>query len=169
MAIRLPLITIITGVAFDCCCHTSLEEAPLSSFVCVCVCVCVRKLQVLKGGHEAPTKPKGRPKKNSIPTTEEIEAEERRVRLEQGERMRRAAGDAALACGGGEGDGDGGRGGDEAQQEPQDLSMVVVGSGPSTGPAAAEEKDVHSLALGMQVVEHHESPLPMQPGSPLAS
>lgn len=36
-------------------------------------------LQVLKGGHEAPTKPKGRPKKNSIPTTEEIEAEERRL------------------------------------------------------------------------------------------
>lgn len=36
-------------------------------------------LQVLKGGHQAPTKPKGRPKKNSIPTTEEIEAEERRV------------------------------------------------------------------------------------------
>ncbi|CAL8345945.1 unnamed protein product [Arctogadus glacialis] len=47
------------------------------------------KKMVLKGGHEAPTKPKGRPKKNSIPTTEEIEAEERRVRLEQGERMRR--------------------------------------------------------------------------------
>ena len=32
---------------------------------------------MLKGGHEAPTKPKGRPKKNSIPTTEEIEAQER--------------------------------------------------------------------------------------------
>lgn len=31
---------------------------------------------MLKGGHEAPTKPKGRPKKNSIPTTEEIEAQE---------------------------------------------------------------------------------------------
>ncbi|XP_076849346.1 homeobox protein BarH-like 2 [Brachyhypopomus gauderio] len=37
------------------------------------------KKLVLKGGHEAPTKPKGRPKKNSIPTTEEIEAEERRL------------------------------------------------------------------------------------------
>uniref|UniRef100_A0A4W4EM08 Homeobox domain-containing protein n=1 Tax=Electrophorus electricus TaxID=8005 RepID=A0A4W4EM08_ELEEL len=37
------------------------------------------KKMVLKGGHEAPTKPKGRPKKNSIPTTEEIEAEERRL------------------------------------------------------------------------------------------
>lgn len=32
---------------------------------------------VLKGGQEAPTKPKGRPKKNSIPTSEEIEAEEK--------------------------------------------------------------------------------------------
>ncbi|OWK00908.1 hypothetical protein Celaphus_00016560 [Cervus elaphus hippelaphus] len=36
----------------------------------------VRK-RVLKGGQEAPTKPKGRPKKNSIPTSEEIEAEEK--------------------------------------------------------------------------------------------
>lgn len=34
-------------------------------------------MQVLKGGQEAPTKPKGRPKKNSIPTSEEIEAEEK--------------------------------------------------------------------------------------------
>ncbi|KAL7981527.1 hypothetical protein Chor_005615, partial [Crotalus horridus] len=33
--------------------------------------------RVLKGGQEAPTKPKGRPKKNSIPTSEEIEAEEK--------------------------------------------------------------------------------------------
>ncbi|KAG8434703.1 hypothetical protein GDO86_012890 [Hymenochirus boettgeri] len=32
---------------------------------------------VLKGGQEAPTKPKGRPKKNSIPSSEEIEAEEK--------------------------------------------------------------------------------------------
>lgn len=46
---------------------------------------------VLKGGHEAPTKPKGRPKKNSIPTTEEIEAEERRLQLAEEERRRRAA------------------------------------------------------------------------------
>ncbi|XP_062860981.1 homeobox protein BarH-like 2 [Trichomycterus rosablanca] len=37
------------------------------------------KKLVLKGGQEAPTKPKGRPKKNSIPSTEEIEAEERRL------------------------------------------------------------------------------------------
>ncbi|XP_039619982.1 homeobox protein BarH-like 2 [Polypterus senegalus] len=39
------------------------------------------KKMVLKGGQEAPTKPKGRPKKNSIPTTEEIEAEERLAQL----------------------------------------------------------------------------------------
>uniref|UniRef100_A0A4W3HJM2 BARX homeobox 2 n=1 Tax=Callorhinchus milii TaxID=7868 RepID=A0A4W3HJM2_CALMI len=39
------------------------------------------KKMVLKGGQEAPTKPKGRPKKNSIPSTEEIEAEEKEARL----------------------------------------------------------------------------------------
>ena len=38
---------------------------------------CFSPTQVLKGGQEAPTKPKGRPKKNSIPTSEEIEAEEK--------------------------------------------------------------------------------------------
>ncbi|CAL1570939.1 unnamed protein product [Knipowitschia caucasica] len=52
------------------------------------------KKMVLKGGHEAPTKPKGRPKKNSIPTTEEIEAEERRLQLEE-ERRRRMEGGTA--------------------------------------------------------------------------
>lgn len=36
----------------------------------------ISSMQVLRGGQEAPTKPKGRPKKNSIPTTEEVEAEE---------------------------------------------------------------------------------------------
>ncbi|CAH2320448.1 homeobox -like 2 [Pelobates cultripes] len=36
---------------------------------------------VLKGGQEAPTKPKGRPKKNSIPSSEEIEAEEKMHQL----------------------------------------------------------------------------------------
>ncbi|KAJ7305039.1 hypothetical protein JRQ81_010826, partial [Phrynocephalus forsythii] len=41
------------------------------------------QLQVLKGGQEAPTKPKGRPKKNSIPTSEEIEAEEKMNRQAQ--------------------------------------------------------------------------------------
>ncbi|XP_077468403.1 homeobox protein BarH-like 2 [Stigmatopora argus] len=46
------------------------------------------KKMVLKGGQEAPTKPKGRPKKNSIPTTEEIEAEERRLKQEEEEQLR---------------------------------------------------------------------------------
>lgn len=56
---------------------------------------------MLKGGHEAPTKPKGRPKKNSIPTTEEIEAEERRLKVEEEERVKREAERAAdRACGG---------------------------------------------------------------------
>ncbi|XP_030077557.1 homeobox protein BarH-like 2 [Microcaecilia unicolor] len=41
------------------------------------------KKMVLKGGQEAPTKPKGRPKKNSIPTSEEIEAEEKLKSLGQ--------------------------------------------------------------------------------------
>ncbi|XP_004614213.2 homeobox protein BarH-like 2 [Sorex araneus] len=41
------------------------------------------KKMVLKGGQEAPTKPKGRPKKNSIPTSEEIEAEEKMNRQTQ--------------------------------------------------------------------------------------
>lgn len=54
------------------------------------------KKLVLKGGHEAPTKPKGRPKKNSIPTTEEIEAEERRMQIEQEERVRRAVSVAVM-------------------------------------------------------------------------
>lgn len=57
--------------------------------------------QVLKGGHEAPTKPKGRPKKNSIPTTEEIEAEERRLKAEQEERLQREAEPAADRASGG--------------------------------------------------------------------
>ncbi|KAG7282828.1 hypothetical protein CRUP_012217 [Coryphaenoides rupestris] len=126
------------------------------------------KKMVLKGGHEAPTKPKGRPKKNSIPTTEEIEAEERRMRLEQEERMRRVAEEAALACGGGGGGGGAAGAGGETQLEPQDLSMVVVvGLGSSTAAevAAAVETSDHSLPVG----EQHESPVPMQPGSPLAS
>ncbi|KAM9299103.1 homeobox protein BarH-like 2 [Gastrophryne carolinensis] len=42
---------------------------------------------VLKGGQEAPTKPKGRPKKNSIPTSEEIEAEEKLQRLAEEAQM----------------------------------------------------------------------------------
>ncbi|XP_061734737.1 homeobox protein BarH-like 2 [Nerophis ophidion] len=49
------------------------------------------KKMVLKGGQEAPTKPKGRPKKNSIPTTEEIEAEERRLKQAEEEQLGAAA------------------------------------------------------------------------------
>lgn len=56
---------------------------------------------MLKGGHEAPTKPKGRPKKNSIPTTEEIEAEERRLKAEEEERLQREAERAADRASGG--------------------------------------------------------------------
>ncbi|KAA0714760.1 Homeobox protein [Triplophysa tibetana] len=76
------------------------------------------KKMVLKGGHEAPTKPKGRPKKNSIPTTEEIEAEERLAA--QQERLR-AEGQ-----------------GEVFQSQPQDLSTSatptdsVCPSGPET-------------------------------------
>ena len=102
--------------------------------------------QVLKGGHEAPTKPKGRPKKNSIPTTEEIEAEERRLRLEEEEEMRRVAEDAVLP-----------HGGEEPQSEPQDLSRV---------PQIATE--THNLTGEMESSEK-ESPLPMQSESHAAS
>ncbi|NXE73556.1 BARX2 protein, partial [Cochlearius cochlearius] len=45
------------------------------------------KKMVLKGGQEAPTKPKGRPKKNSIPTSEEIEAEEKMNSQAQGQEL----------------------------------------------------------------------------------
>lgn len=73
---------------------------------------------MLKGGHEAPTKPKGRPKKNSIPTTEEIEAEERlAARLAEQEMLR--AEDQ----------------GEVFQSQPQDLSTPkdsVCPSGPET-------------------------------------
>ncbi|XP_061683797.1 homeobox protein BarH-like 2 [Syngnathoides biaculeatus] len=55
------------------------------------------KKMVLKGGQEAPTKPKGRPKKNSIPTTEEIEAEERRLKQEEEEQLRKMEGNPTPA------------------------------------------------------------------------
>ncbi|XP_029111684.1 homeobox protein BarH-like 2 [Scleropages formosus] len=73
------------------------------------------KKMVLKGGQEAPTKPKGRPKKNSIPTTEEIEAEERLARLAEEEQTRRSE----LGAGNG------------PQPDPQDLS-VAGGSEPGS-------------------------------------
>lgn len=88
---------------------------------------------MLKGGHEAPTKPKGRPKKNSIPTTEEIEAEERRLKIEEEERMRRLAEKAAVVQSGGE----------APQLEPQDLSSE------SYNPAGAVEGYERELPLLM--------------------
>lgn len=98
------------------------------------------KKMVLKGGHEAPTKPKGRPKKNSIPTTEEIEAEERRLRAEAEDRMKRAAEQVALA-----------HEGEAPQVEPQDLSS-----------------ESHSAATEMEGSER-EQPLPMQSETTAAS
>ncbi|KAL0973302.1 hypothetical protein UPYG_G00201680 [Umbra pygmaea] len=71
------------------------------------------KKMVLKGGQEAPTKPKGRPKKNSIPTTEEIEAEERLARMAEEEKMRSAAEEALTY-------------GEAPQSDPQDLSTVTT-------------------------------------------
>ncbi|XP_074536095.1 homeobox protein BarH-like 2 [Halichoeres trimaculatus] len=98
------------------------------------------KKMVLKGGHEAPTKPKGRPKKNSIPTTEEIEAEELRLRMEEEERMRRAEEQAALA-----------QGEEAAQLEPQDLSTETL------NPTAAMERSERELPVLMQSDTHTAS------------
>ncbi|XP_073349863.1 homeobox protein BarH-like 2 [Pagrus major] len=89
------------------------------------------KKMVLKGGHEAPTKPKGRPKKNSIPTTEEIEAEERRMKVEAEERMKRGAEKAALV-----------HAGEASQLEPQDLSSET-----HNGAAAAMEGSERELLM----------------------
>lgn len=80
---------------------------------------------MLKGGHEAPTKPKGRPKKNSIPTTEEIEAEERRMKAEAEERMKREAEQVVLV-----------HGGEASQLGPQDLSSETPNA--ATGMEASE-------------------------------
>ncbi|KAE8295505.1 Homeobox protein BarH-like 2 [Larimichthys crocea] len=98
------------------------------------------KKMVLKGGHEAPTKPKGRPKKNSIPTTEEIEAEERRLKMEAEERMKRAAEKAAL-----------GQEGEASQLEPEDLSSETQNA------AAAMEGSERELPLLMQSETHAAS------------
>ncbi|CAJ1065869.1 homeobox protein BarH-like 2 [Xyrichtys novacula] len=98
------------------------------------------KKMVLKGGHEAPTKPKGRPKKNSIPTTEEIEAEERRLKLEEEERMRRAEEKAGLA-----------HREEAAQLEPQDLSTDTH------NPAAATERSEREQPVLMQSDTHTAS------------
>ncbi|XP_045930502.1 homeobox protein BarH-like 2 [Micropterus dolomieu] len=98
------------------------------------------KKMVLKGGHEAPTKPKGRPKKNSIPTTEEIEAEERRVKMEAEERMGRVVEKATLA-----------HGGESSQLEPQDLSSETH------SPDAALEASERELPHLMQSETHAAS------------
>ncbi|XP_030007170.1 homeobox protein BarH-like 2 [Sphaeramia orbicularis] len=100
------------------------------------------KKMVLKGGHEAPTKPKGRPKKNSIPTTEEIEAEERRMKIEEEERMRRAVGEAALAHGG------------EASSESQDLSSVPTVAAETHNPATSMEGSERKMPLLMPSETH---------------
>ncbi|XP_026155105.1 homeobox protein BarH-like 2 [Mastacembelus armatus] len=97
------------------------------------------KKMVLKGGHEAPTKPKGRPKKNSIPTTEEIEAEERRMKMEEEDRMRSVAEEAALAHR------------EASQLEPQDLSSETHNS------AGAVEESERALPLLMQSETHGAS------------
>lgn len=103
------------------------------------------KKMVLKGGHEAPTKPKGRPKKNSIPTTEEIEAEERRMKMEEEERMRRAVGEAALAHGG------------EASSESQDLSSVPTVAAETHNPATSMEGSERKMPLLMPSETHAAS------------
>lgn len=92
---------------------------------------------VLKGGHEAPTKPKGRPKKNSIPTTEEIEAEERRLKMEEEDMMRREAAQIALA-----------HRGEASQLEPEDLSTETH------NPAVEMEGSEQELLVPMQSKTH---------------
>ncbi|KAA8593871.1 homeobox protein BarH-like 2 [Etheostoma spectabile] len=98
------------------------------------------KKMVLKGGHEAPTKPKGRPKKNSIPTTEEIEAEEQRMRVEEEDMKRRVNEEASLA-----------HGGEVSQCKPQDLSSETH------NPAAAMKKSEREPPLPMQSETHAAS------------
>ncbi|MGH0180749.1 UNVERIFIED_CONTAM: hypothetical protein FKN15_004967 [Acipenser sinensis] len=85
------------------------------------------KKLVLKGGQEAPTKPKGRPKKNSIPTTEEIEAEER-LAMQASTREEPATQPPA-----------------ESEQEgpasePQDLSMRAPSTGSHTAPEPSTQQ-----------------------------
>lgn len=101
---------------------------------------------MLKGGQEAPTKPKGRPKKNSIPTTEEIEAEEQRMKMEEEERMKRAAKEAGLA-----------HGGEASQMEPQDLSSVSTVIPETHNPAGAIEASEQELPPLMQSETHAAS------------
>lgn len=105
------------------------------------------KKMVLKGGHEAPTKPKGRPKKNSIPSTEEIEAEERMLRqAEEEERMRRGAEEVQAR-----------RGVDAPQSEPQDLSAVVAIATDTHKPPALSEGSRRDQLLPVQSETHARS------------
>ncbi|KAF7652356.1 hypothetical protein LDENG_00097870 [Lucifuga dentata] len=98
------------------------------------------KKMVLKGGHEAPTKPKGRPKKNSIPTTEEIEAEERRLQIEEEDkRMRREAMKATLA-----------HGGETSELQPQDLTSVPPVAAESHNSAVVMERCEREVTVLMQ-------------------
>nr|XP_029528151.1 homeobox protein BarH-like 2 isoform X1 [Oncorhynchus nerka] len=102
------------------------------------------KKMVLKGGQEAPTKPKGRPKKNSIPTTEEIEAEERLARLAEEERMRMAA-EEALADR------------EAPQSEPHDLSTVAGATETYNPTAVSEGREQQVQSLPMQSETHAAS------------
>ncbi|XP_051580521.1 homeobox protein BarH-like 2 [Myxocyprinus asiaticus] len=93
------------------------------------------KKMVLKGGHEAPTKPKGRPKKNSIPTTEEIEAEERlAAKLAEEERLQIKGQDEVKLQAHGE----------IFQSQPQDLSTSVMSTDPicPSGPENSAREQV---------------------------
>ncbi|KAM9853697.1 homeobox protein BarH-like 2 [Aulostomus maculatus] len=121
------------------------------------------KKMVLKGGQEAPTKPKGRPKKNSIPTTEEIEAEERRLKLEEEERQRRVAEKPMLAHEEEEEE-------DEeeeeeveeeeegaSQMEPQDLRSVPPVAPETHHPPRETEGSERELPLRMQPETHAAS------------
>ncbi|XP_076137695.1 homeobox protein BarH-like 2 isoform X2 [Alosa pseudoharengus] len=95
------------------------------------------KKMVLKGGHEAPTKPKGRPKKNSIPTTEEIEAQERLAAMmaEEEERQRHAQAQAQAQT---EAQAQSpGAQGHPYQSQPQDLSTGSGATEPHSSPPVA--------------------------------
>ncbi|XP_030621065.1 homeobox protein BarH-like 2 [Chanos chanos] len=95
------------------------------------------KKMVLKGGQEAPTKPKGRPKKNSIPTTEEIEAAERlAAKVAEEERLRNEA-QSQMELQAQE---------ETLQSQPQDLSSNagVVESNGSLALEAPDREQVHS-------------------------
>ncbi|XP_037123928.1 homeobox protein BarH-like 2 [Syngnathus acus] len=105
------------------------------------------KKMVLKGGQEAPTKPKGRPKKNSIPTTEEIEAEERRMKQEEEEKLRKTEGNDTPAH--------------EEEKAPQ-LDPEVCSSVPNAAPqsqnaARVTEGDDRAMPLLIPSETHAES------------